>query len=75
MFLFNKNIQFTFEKQINNKLNFFDLTISIINKKLEYSIYRKPKQTDDIIPHDSNHSYSQKKYFLIQYSIDLCIFH
>ena len=56
----NKNIQFTLEIQINNKLNFLDLTVSIINNKFDFSIYRKPTQTDAIIPHDSNHPYSQK---------------
>lgn len=56
----NKHIQFTLETQINNKINFLDLTITIINNKFNFNIYRKPTQTDAIIPFDSNHPYNQK---------------
>jgi len=56
----NKNIQFTLETQIDNKINFLDLTIHISNNKFNFNIYRKPTQTDTIIPNDSNHPFSQK---------------
>jgi len=44
-----KHIQFTLEIQLNNKINFLDLTVSLINNKFEFNIYRKPRQTDFII--------------------------
>jgi hypothetical protein len=56
----NKNIQFTLETQIDNKINFLDLTINISNNKFNFNIYRKPTQTDTIIRNDSNHPFSQK---------------
>src|ERR1700678_1894108 len=49
----NKNIQFTLETQIDNKINFLDLTIHISNNKFNFNIYRKPTQTNTIIPNDS----------------------
>ena len=54
------NIKFTIEEETNNKLNFLDLTI--INKipKLEFKIYRKETQTDQIIPNNTNHPYQHK---------------
>ena len=42
----NKHIQFTHETEIDNKLNFLDLTITKCDDKLKYSIYRKPTTTD-----------------------------
>ena len=71
----NKHIQFTLEIQINNKLNFLDLTVSIIKNKFDFNIDRKPTQTDAILPNDYNHPYSKNYYFLIQYCIDLNVFH
>jgi len=59
----NKHIQFTLEKQKKNKLNFLDLTTTIINNKFHFHIYSKSTQTDSIKPHDSNHLYSQKNSF------------
>lgn len=38
----NKHIQFIHEKQINNKLNFFDLSMTVINN---FSYYREPTNT------------------------------
>lgn len=58
--VFNINKQITLETQINNILNFLDLTVNIDNNKFEYSIYRKPTLTKTIIRHDSNHPYFQK---------------
>lgn len=45
----NKNIKFTLKTQINNKVNFLDLTINIIKNKFNFNIYRKPTLTDSII--------------------------
>jgi hypothetical protein len=49
---FNKQqptIKFTIEKETHKSINFLDLTIRQ-EQKLEYTIYRKPTQTDIIIP-------------------------
>ena len=56
----NKNIQFTLETQIDNKINFLDLTIHISNNKFNFNIHSKPTQTCTIIPNDSIHQFSQK---------------
>ena len=56
----NKNIQFTLETEVNNKLNFLDLTITKIDKKFQYQIYRKPTTTDLTINAESHHPLSQK---------------
>jgi hypothetical protein len=44
-----KNIQptikFTIEKEQLEKINYLDITIHQKNKRLEFSIYRKPTQT------------------------------
>jgi len=53
-------IKFTVEEETNNKLNYLDLTISKTTTKLEFSIYRKPTQTNLIIPNSSNHPPQQK---------------
>ena len=54
------SIKFTLEIEQDNSLNFLDLTVSKIDKKLKYKIYRKPTFTDAIIPMDSNQSFSIK---------------
>lgn len=54
------NIQFTIETEENNSINFLDLTITKINKKHDFSIYRKPTHTDTIIHNNSRHSYGHK---------------
>jgi hypothetical protein len=53
---FNKQqptIKFTIEKETHKSINFLDLTIQRQEQKLEYAIYRKPTQTNIIIPNDS----------------------
>lgn len=54
------NIKFTLEKDSNRTLNFLDLTISIVDNKFEFDIYRKPTHTDTVIHADSNHHMSHK---------------
>jgi hypothetical protein len=48
------------EKEINNKINFLDLSIEKTHNNLELGIYSKPSATDLII-HDSCHPYEHKK--------------
>jgi hypothetical protein len=60
---FNKQqptIKFTIEKETHKSINFLDLTIQRQEQKLEYAIYRKPTQTDIIIPNDSCHPHEHK---------------
>src|SRR5436190_14617632 len=54
------SIKFTLEIEQDNSLNFLDLTVSKIDKKMKYKIYRKTTFTDTIIPMDSNQSFSIK---------------
>lgn len=54
------NIKFTMEIEKNSSINFLDLTITKVQEHLEFSIYRKPTQTDHTIPHDSNHPFRYK---------------
>ena len=54
------NLNFTLEKEKDNKLNFLDLTLIKKNNRLEFNIFRKPTNTDLIIPYDSSHHISQK---------------
>ncbi|XP_074039195.1 uncharacterized protein [Leptinotarsa decemlineata] len=53
-------IKFTLEIEQDNKLNFLDLTITKTYNKLDFSIYRKPTQTDHVIPFNSFHPMQHK---------------
>jgi hypothetical protein len=53
-------IKFTMEKEINNKINFLDLSIEKAHNNLQLGIYRKPTATDLIIHYDSCHPYEHK---------------
>jgi hypothetical protein len=60
---FNKlqqTIKFTIEKEQQESVNFLDIRIHRRGKNLQYSIYRKPTQTDIIIPKNSCHPYEHK---------------
>jgi len=48
------------EKEIDNKINFLDVTIQKENKNLSFNIYRKPTTTDTIVPNDSYHLQEHK---------------
>lgn len=50
-----KNIKFKIEEEINNKLNFLDITIHNNHNNFKFSIYRKPTQNNLIIPNSSMH--------------------
>jgi hypothetical protein len=54
------NLNFTIEKEHNNRINFLDTTIHRRPQKFEFAIYRKPTTTDHIIPNDSCHPPSHK---------------
>jgi hypothetical protein len=60
---FNKlqpTIKFTIEKELHESVNFLDLTIHREEEKFLFSIYRKPTQTDIIVPNDSCHPHEHK---------------
>lgn len=54
------SISFTLEIEKNEELNFLDLKLKKLNNKINFSIFRKPTQTDHMIPATSNHPYQQK---------------
>jgi hypothetical protein len=60
------DIQYTKEDEINNTINFLDVTIHRTEKKLTYNIYRKPTTTDTMIHYTSCHP-KQHKLSGIQY--------
>jgi hypothetical protein len=51
---------FTMEKELHNSINFLDLLIHLREKEFEFTIYRKPTETDIIIPNDSCHPHKYK---------------
>jgi hypothetical protein len=53
-------ITFTVETDNNRCLNYLDLTISLMDNRHNFAIYRKPTYTDSVIPADSKHCFSQK---------------
>jgi hypothetical protein len=55
-----ESINFTVEREKEGKLPFLDLNIERRNRKLDFSIYRKPSATQLFIGADSNHSKSHK---------------
>lgn len=54
------HIKFTYESEMDNKINFLDITIEKIGGKLDFSIYRKPTTSSCIIHQLSNHPIEQK---------------
>jgi hypothetical protein len=55
------NIKFTIEKEVNNTINFLDLSISKADNNLQLGIYRKPTTTDSVIHSDSCHPLEHKR--------------
>jgi hypothetical protein len=53
-------MKFTTEKEVDNNINFLEITILKEHDKLAFSIYRKPTTTDSIIPNDSCHPQEHK---------------
>lgn len=68
MNLIHPAIIFTVELENNNSINFLDLTIRKTVNKLEFSIYRKPTQTDHLIPSSSSHPFQHKMAALYCYT-------
>jgi hypothetical protein len=54
------HIKFTIEKELHNSINFYDPSIHPRENEIEFTIYRKPTQTDIIIPNDSCHPCENK---------------
>jgi hypothetical protein len=48
------------ETAVNNKLNYLDTTIEIVDNAFRFNIYRKPTTTDLIIPNESCHPTEHK---------------
>ena len=57
------SLQFTLETEMNNKINFLDLTLTKIHNKINFNIYRKPTTTDHAIHASSCHPFSHKMAF------------
>jgi hypothetical protein len=55
-----KNIHFTKEIEVNNQLNYLDLSIAIQENKHHFKIFRKPTSTDSVIPMNSCHPFQHK---------------
>lgn len=55
-----KNIKFTIEIEEHATINFLDLTLRREDNNISYNIYRKPTQTDNVIPMSSNHPMQHK---------------
>jgi hypothetical protein len=55
-----KHLQFKATEEINNQINFLDLSIHRHNNSIELGIFRKPTNTDITIHFTSNHPYEHK---------------
>lgn len=53
-------IKFTLELEVDKALNFLDLTVSRIDNRHDFQIYRKPTYTDVTIPESSCHPFQHK---------------
>jgi hypothetical protein len=62
----NPRLHFTEETEVNNSLNYLDISIRRTPTGLKTSIYRKPTFTGTIIPYTSNHP-TQHKYAAIEF--------
>jgi uncharacterized protein (DUF433 family) len=62
------SLNFTLEREVDNKLNFLDISIIKTADRISFDIYRKPTTSDIIISNDSCHPQEQKmaaiRYFL-----------
>lgn len=54
------NIEFSIEIEQDKSINFLDITITRLQNKHEFSIFRKPSHTDTTIHSSSIHPYQQK---------------
>jgi hypothetical protein len=51
---------FTMDEEVNNGIIFLDITVSKIDHKISFNMYRRPTAIDIIIPDDSCHRPRQK---------------
>ncbi|KAK5647843.1 hypothetical protein RI129_002735 [Pyrocoelia pectoralis] len=58
--LLHPKINFTMEKESNAKLPFLDVLLHRSHSHIDFSIYRKPTTTENLIPFDSEHPISHK---------------
>lgn len=57
-----KNIEFTFEVEINNKLNFLDVSITYLtNQSIKTIIYCKPTHNNELNPFKCKTQYAYKE--------------
>jgi len=61
----------TMENEIDNKINFLDITIQKGKENVSFDIYiyRKPTTTDTIIPGDSCHPH-ERKHVAVRYLVN-----
>jgi hypothetical protein len=57
----NPKLKFTLVKEINNSINYLDLTITNLNGNTEFNIYRKLATTDLTIHNNSCHPFEHIK--------------
>jgi hypothetical protein len=55
-----RKIKFTIEHNTDNTINYLDMTLKIIDHKINFNIYRKPTHTDTVIHSSSAHPISHK---------------
>ena len=58
---YDDNLQFTYEIENNNHLNFLDMTLIRINDKISTNWYQKPSSSGRILNFNSNHHIQLKK--------------
>ena len=63
------NLNFNLEEEVNNKINFLDVTITKNDSNLSFDINRKPSFRDTFIPNDSCHP-REHKLSAIRYSVN-----
>lgn len=54
------SIQFTCEREIDNKIPFLDVMVTRVDTRIEFSIYRKDTFCERLIPADSYHHHRHK---------------
>jgi len=72
---YDRNLQFTLEVEIENKLPFLDVLIIRNADKLDFTIYRKPTQNNRYLHFNSNHPPQVKRAVvisLIDRALNIC---
>ncbi|XP_044762030.1 uncharacterized protein LOC123319226 [Coccinella septempunctata] len=63
----NNKLKFTLETELDNKINFLDMTIIRENNKIETKMLRKTINSDRILDYNSVHNIKQKKAIVTNY--------